>query len=160
MGIIDIISFVGSVASILSLILSIKSKWFKKTWVNIVMYAFLLITSSSSGILFYLYKQSVDTQLQIENRKLIVKQEAINLLNSAPAYISYYEPGENEGLLYSTLSLLEKNKDLFPETYEVYKRDVIEKIESVNKEDDFYKKREKMEIAGNAALRLLKSLSQ
>ncbi|MDE6650123.1 MAG: hypothetical protein K2K45_09370 [Muribaculaceae bacterium] len=160
MGVIDTLSFIGSLASIASLILSIKSKWFKKTWVNIVMYSFLLITSGSSGILFYLYKQSVNEQLQIENRKLIVKQEATNLLKSAPAYISYYEPGESEGLLYSTLSLLEKNKDLFPETYEVYKRDVIEKIESVNREDDISKKREKMEIAGNSALRLLKSLSQ
>lgn len=91
---------------------------------------------------------------------MIVKQEATNLLKSTPAYISYYEPGESEGLLYSTLSLLEKNKDLFPETYEVYKHDVIEKIESVNKEDDISKKREKMEIAGNSALRLLKFLSQ
>ena len=140
MGVIDILSLVGALASIISLILSIKSKWFKKIWVNIVMYSFLLITSSSSGILFYLYKQSVNEQLQIENRKLVVKQEATNLLKSAPTYISYFEPGESEGLLYSTLSLLEKNKDLFPETYEVYKRDVIEKIESVNREDDISKK--------------------
>lgn len=156
----EILSIVGSVASIISLGISFKQNWVKKIWISRITFLLLFITSILSGTFFYLYKQSVNKQLQIENRKLIVKQEATNLLKSAPIYISYYEPGENEGLLYSTLSLLEKNKDLFPETYEVYKRDVIEKIESVNKEDDIFKKREKMEIAGNSALRLLKSLSQ
>lgn len=156
----EILSIVGSVASIVSLGISFRSNWGKKVWISRFMFLLLFITSILSGTFFYLYKQSVNEQLQIENRKLIVKQEATNLLKSAPAYISYYEPGESEGLLYSTLYLLEKNKDLFPETYEVYKCDVIEKIESVNKEDDISKKREKMEIAGNSALRLLKSLSQ
>lgn len=156
----EILSIVGSVASIVSLGISFRSNWVKKVWISRFMFFLLFITSILSGTFFYLYKQSVNEQLQIENRKVIVKEEATNLLKSAPAYISYYEPGESEGLLYSTLSLLEKNKDLFPETYEVYKRDVIEKIESVNREDDISKKREKMEIAGNSALRLLKSLSQ
>lgn len=109
----ELLSIVGSVASIVSLGISFRSNWVKKVWISRIMFFLLFVTSILSGTFFYLYKQSVNEQLQIENRKLIVKQEAANLLKSAPAYISYYEPGESEGLLYSTLSLLEKIKICF-----------------------------------------------
>lgn len=82
------------------------------------------------------------------------------MLKSYPNYISYYEPGENEGVLYGTLVLLEKNKDIFPETYELYKKDVIQKIEKSNRETDIFRRREQMEIAGKAAMQFLKLLAQ
>ncbi len=94
------------------------------------------------------------------NGKNTVRLEAKNLLEKVPLSIDYYNPGENQGLLLSTLFLIEKNKDLFPETYEIYKLTVVEEIKYANNESDIFRKRERMEIAGNSAVRLLKSLAQ
>lgn len=62
--------------------------------------------------------------------------------------------------MYSILILVEKNKDIFPETYELYKKDVIMKIEKSNTEKDIFRRREQMEIAGKSAVQFLKSLAK
>ena len=60
----------------------------------------------------------------------------------------------------STLALLERNKDIFPETYEAYKIEVIQIVKNADNDSDIFRKREQMEIAGNSDIRLLKSLAQ
>ena len=101
-----------------------------------------------------------DEQLNIEKRKQEIKNEAKNILDSSPTYISYWKPGENEGLLYSILGLLERNRDIYPEMYKVYKENVMHKINKANEEDDFSKKREQLEMAGASALQIIKTLAQ
>ena len=98
-----------------------------------VAYGILLLTSVISGVCFYLYNQEIDAKIQFEKQKETVRLEAQNLLENIPSSIDYYNPGENEGLLLSTLALLEKNKDIFPETYEIYKLEVIQKIKKADK---------------------------
>lgn len=157
MGIIlTIISILGSFTSIYAFVDSIKLKSIR----NIITYGILICTSVVSGVCFTLYQRETDAQIKLEKRKETVRAEAKALLENVPSYIDYYNPGENEGLLLGTLSLLEKNKDLFPETYEIFKMEVIQKIENSNNEFDTSKRREQMEIAGNSAVRLLKSLVQ
>lgn len=151
-----ILSILGSITSIYAFVFSIKLKSVR----NIIAYAILLITSAISGICFTLYQRETDAQIQLEKRKNTVRLEAKNLLEKVPLSIDYYNPGENQGLLLSTLFLIEKNKDLFPETYEIYKLTVVEEIKYANDESDIFRKRERMEIAGNSAVRLLKSLAQ
>ena len=151
------IGFVGSVASIIGWIMSWK---YKDKTRNKIMYFIIFILSGLTALTFHLYKEETDKRLKLENRKQEVRLEAQNMLKSYPNYISYYEPGENEGVLYGTLVLLEKNKDIFPETYELYKKDVIQKIEKSNRETDIFRRREQMEIAGKAAMQFLKLLAQ
>ena len=62
--------------------------------------------------------------------------------------------------MYSTLGLLERNRDIYPEMYELYKENVLHKINKANNENDLSKRREQLEIAGSSALQLLKTLAQ
>ncbi len=152
-----IVGFTGSIASIIGFVMSI----IKKDKIrNKILYFIIFVLSAFAVYSYHLYKQETDERLKIENRKQEVRLEAQELLKSYPSYISYYNPGENEGVLYGILVLLEKNKDIFPETYESYKKDVLQKIETSNNESDMYKRREQMEIAANSAMQFLKSLAQ
>lgn len=156
-NVITIISVASSILSIAGFILSIKRNDSRR---NRIFYFLIIILTVMTSYLYTQYKQVTDEQLNIERRKQEIKNEARNILNSSPTYISYWDPGENEGLLYSTLGLLERNRDIYPEMYEVYKENVMHKINKANDENDLSKKREQLEIAGASALRLLKTLAQ
>lgn len=151
-----IISICASIFSAISFILSFI---YNDNYRNKVLYFIIIVLTSVTAYSYTQYKQITDEQLNIEKRKLEMKNEAKNILDSSPTYISYWDPGENEGLLYSTLGLLERNRDIYPEMYEEYKKNVIHKISNVNDEDDLSKKREQLEIAGSSALRILKTLA-
>lgn len=153
----NITGLLGSIASIAALIMSYRLQ--DKTR-NKITFFIISALSILTVVTSYLYKQEVDKQLSIEQRKQVIKLEAQKILESSPSYISLYEPGENEGVLYSILILLEKNKDIFPETYELYKKDVIMKIEKSNAEKDIFRRREQMEIAGKSGVQFLKSLAK
>lgn len=156
-NLITIINVSASILSIYFFILSIKNKdsIISKFW-----YIFIIILTIFTAYSYAQYKQVTDEQLNIEKRKQEIKNEAKNILDSSPTYISYWEPGENEGLLYSTLGLLERNRDIYPEMYKVYKENVMHKINKANEEDDFSKKREQLEMAGASALQIIKTLAQ
>ena len=62
-------------------------------------------------------------------------------------------------MLYAVLILLENYKDLYPEMYETYKMDVIDKNKMLNSNDDS-KNRQQMETAAKTALQILKSLAE
>ena len=156
-NVITIISVASSILSIAGFILSIKRN---DSIRNRIFYFLIITLTVTTSYLYTQYKQLTDEQLNIERRKQEIKNEARNILASSPTYISYWDPGENEGLLYSTLGLLERNRDIYPEMYEVYKENVMHKINKANDEDDQSKKREQLEIAGASALQLLKTLAQ
>ena len=156
-NVITIISVASSILSIAGFFLSIKRN---DSIRNRIFYFLIIILTVTTSYLYTQYKQVTDEQLNIERRKQKIKNEARNILASSPTYISYWDPGENEGLLYSTLGLLERNRDIYPEMYEVYKENVMHKINKANDEDDLSKKREQLEIAGASALQLLKTLAQ
>lgn len=155
---IEIISLISSILSIIGFILTIKCK--NSIFISKVVYFLILILTVVTAYLCIQYKQLTDEKLNIERRKLEIKNEAKNILDSSPTYISYWKPGENEGLLYSTLGLLERNRDIYPEMYKVYKENVMHKINKANEEDDFSNKREQLEMAGASALQIIKTLAQ
>ena len=142
-NVITIISVAASILSIIGFILSIKCK---DSIINKICYILIIILTVATSYLYTQYKHVTD--------------EAKKILDSSPTYISYWDPGENEGLLYSTLGLLERNRDIYPEMYELYKENVLHKINKANNEDDLSKRREQLEIAGSSALQLLKTLAQ
>lgn len=152
-----ILGGLGSIASIIGLMTSIKNEREKK---NKILFSVIIALTLTTTMLSYKYKRLTDDLLNIQLRKQNVKREAKSLLDKNPSVISYFEPGTSEGVMYSTLTLLESNKDIFPETYEAYKKNVISKIEKADSETDIIKKREQLEIAGNSALQLLKALSE
>lgn len=151
------ISVLGSIISIISWLKSINLKDSKR---NIIMYFIISALSVTTSITFAAYKHATDPQLESKRRKEALKIEAKALLEKMPSYISYCEPGENEGIVYSILILLEENSDIFSETYEQYKINVISKIEKANNECDVYEKRKLLDEAGNSAKRILQSLAK
>ena len=151
------ISICSSIFSIIAFIISFITKDNLK---NKILYFIIIILTICTTYSCVKYKQITNKQLNIENRKLKVKNEAKEILTSLPTHISYWEPGTNEGILYIGLILLENNKDIYPETYELYKINVTDKIKISNKENNDYKKQELMQNAGEMALQIIKSLSQ
>lgn len=157
-SIFTIIGFAGSFASIIGLALSLAHKD-NRMW-NTILYSAIVVLSLVASCSYYLYHKEIDNKVRIENRKREIKLEAQEMLDNFPTYIDYYNPGENEGLLFGILAWLETNNDILSETYELYKQDVIRKVEKSNDEPDLFKRREQMEIAGESAKQLLKSLAQ
>ena len=153
--IIVILSIAGAIASIIGIFQNKSTNCLSK-----IMFIIILLISGAWGYTFYLYKSKIDEELKIERRKEIVSKEARKLLESAPAYISVYDPGISEGWMLSTLVFLEKNKELFPDSYEMYRQQISTVRDMVNRENDFSKKQEILHMEGETALRLLRSLSQ
>lgn len=151
----DIISFTASIISIISFFLSFP----KNKKINKIFYIITFILAIATSISHIQYKRVTDKQLNIERRKQEIKNEAKNIQNSLPPYIDYWNPGQNAGILYTVLILLENNKDLYPEMYEIYKMDVIDKNKMLNSNDDS-KNRQQMETAAKTALQILNSLAQ
>lgn len=152
---ITILGVVGSIVSIVGFVSSIIKK---RQIFNIILYFILMLVSGFGAYWFYKYNKVIEEKLNIEKRKESIKAEAKGILDSA-SYISYFDPGEYEGLVLSTLALLEKNRDIFPETFEVYKTDVVEKLHKSNQRVLMSDRREELELAGKSAQRILKTLA-
>ena len=95
-NVITIISVASSILSIAGFILSIKRN---DSIRNRIFYFLIIILTVTTSYLYTQYKQVTDEQLNIERRKQEIKNEARNILASSPTYISYWDPGENEGYI-------------------------------------------------------------
>jgi hypothetical protein len=155
-----IICVLGSVASIVGVVLTIKRTNKNQNIINRTLYFIIFCLSVFAAISYYKYKEETDKQLDFELRKQNAQIEAQAILNTLPNYISEYEPGINEGIFFSVLFFLEKNKTLWPDAYESFKKNLEQVIDMYNKESDRYKKNEIMESSANQAVILMKSLAQ
>lgn len=162
-----IICIVGSIASIIGLILAIINNVVKinnlekkHNVINIVLYIIILILCIFGGVSYHKYKKEVEKQLDYELRKNRTQTEAKAILDSFPPYGSYFNPGDNEGIVFSTLFFLEKNNTFWPDSYNLFKNNTENVIDQYNKEPDEQKKREIMEPAANQAIRVMKSLAE
>lgn len=152
-----ILGGLGSIASIIGLIIAFVKDISSR---NKALYSIIVILTMSTTVLSYNYKKVMDEKVNVEIRKGQMRKDAKQILSKLPLVLNYLDAGENEGVIYSTLILLEANKDIFPDTYELFKQNVIQRIEKVNIETERAKKREQLELAGNSALQFLKSLSE
>lgn len=152
-----ILSGLGSIASIIGFTIAFTQD---NSLRNKTLYGIIVLLTIFSTIISFNYKKVMDEKVDIELRKTRMKSDASNLLSKLPSNLNYFDPGESEGVIYSTLTLLESNKDIFPDTYDLFKKNVIQRIEKVNSETELDKKREQLELAGNSALQFLKSLSE
>jgi flagellar motor component MotA len=138
-----ILGILGSTASIIGLIITVVKR---ESLRNKVLFFIITLLTIFTAITSYNYAQVTNEKLKIEERIVKMKNEAKKMYNST--YINYWSPGGSEGLAFSLLFLLEENKDIYPEMYDKYQKNVISKIEKANNENDMQKKREQMEIAG------------
>ena len=154
-----IICVLGSVASVAGFILSI-NKEKNRNLINRSLYVIIFVLSIFAAISYYKYKAETDKQLDLELRKQKAKVEAMTILKSFPSYTDHFEHGTNEGVVFSVLFFLERNKSLWPETYETFKDNCEKAIEIYNNGSDNFSRNELMESAADQAIMVMKSLAQ
>jgi uncharacterized protein with PQ loop repeat len=152
-----IIQIIGALASIVALIVSIVKK--DKTR-NAILYLIIFILFGISAWSLYSYKQATNEEQMVYKRKQEACEKAQKLLETFPAYIDHFNPGQNEGLIYAVFSFLENYDDIYPETFELYKKDVYQIQDKWNNEANSVYLNGQMEIAGEKAKQTLKGLAQ
>lgn len=111
----------GSIASIVSLIISTKVE--KPRWIHTI-YTFVLTILTG---LFFLYFQSITDKNQSLSKELEIRN---SIEHNASRIISTYsninDVGENRGFILTSFAFLEKYQSEFPETYEIAKKLVVD----------------------------------
>lgn len=154
-----IICVLGSVASVIGLLLT-KRKEQNRDFINRALYTIILVLCFFAGGSYYKYNKETDKQLDFELRKQKAQIEAKAILASFPSFTNHFEPGKNEGIFFSTLFYLERNKSLWPDTYKTFKENFDQIIDKYNNEPNGYTKNELMETAADKAVMVMKSLAQ
>ena len=152
-----IIQFTGAIASIVGLVIAIVKK---DKVLNAFLYLIILLLSLFSAWAFYKYKQETNEKQMIYNRKQEACEKAQKLLETFPAHIDHWNPGQNEGLVLAVFSFLENYDDIYPETFMLYKKYVYQLHDKQQNETNFSLLNEQMEIAGEKAKQTLKGLAQ
>ena len=150
-----IFGLLGSIASIVGLVMSVIKR---ENIRNKVLYIIIIILTATTVWSSYEYKKLTNEKLRVEERKLSMKNDAKKMYENTS--ISYWSPEESEGLILSLLLLLEDNKDIYPEMYDIYRNNVISRIEKADNENDMQKKREQMQIAGGSAKQILSLIAK
>lgn len=148
-------AFLGSITSILAFLLSIIKKDKLR---NIMFYLAIAVLCGIASWSFHLYKRETDKELIREKREQKARMEAKAILDSSPSYISYSDSGENMGVITSVLIFLDKYKDIWPNAYEDYKKNKEELYEDPGLYE--FTNKDKIQMAGQEALQVLKSLAQ
>lgn len=152
----NILGGVASIVTIIGFLISV----IKKDRRNTFLYIIILILGAITFYFFQCYKTKMNQQLCEERIREQIRMEAQEIKSSFPNFISYYEPGQNEGVLYSALIFLEKYKDRNPEAYEIYKENVIRKLDKAHNSHFDSERRELMEQAGKTAKQIIETLAR
>lgn len=127
-----ILSAVGSVASIAALVM-----YFKKHTKGCILWLIGLVAVLSVVTAVLSYWNHVLTnpaRIHQEKQQAAIK-EAQSILNEFPDHISYFNKGQNQGLIYAGHAYFEKHKDLFPDTYALIKKNLQETIDKAEEND-------------------------
>ena len=160
----NILSILGSLASLITLIFAIGERnTTKKVRVLVVVVVILSLSTS-----YLLYKNSeyesgsrryVSVLFSQNLKKIQVEREASSLLSRMPSHVNKYEPGENEGIVYSVLRFLESRKNQTPELYKQFKENILSDVEAAKGLRGTEQHREIIEDAAKASLLLLSSMA-
>jgi hypothetical protein len=152
----SILGALGSIASFISAF----ALWKQRTsWV--LPAALLLIFALTALSSYFSYQYFQLTQPVVVRR---AKQDALRssiqaFLAKYPTAPSYWEPGQNEGIIKSGLIILELHKDLFPDSYAKIRSDVDADISFAQQHRDGQDQRAAMYTAAKNVLTVLKALA-
>ena len=152
-----LISIIGSIASIVALLISAPST---KSKIIHIIYALILTAITGSSVLFIqdIEKEKNDKDTELE--KLNSIDNRVNII--ADSYNTYGEVGDNRGFILTSFAFLEKNKETFPETYEIAKELVMNGVKvaesAPNDNDTEWDERKRMKDGADAMLSLIKGL--
>jgi|SRR5580692_5932025 hypothetical protein len=164
-----LIGILGSVASIVSLFLA---KPELKSQILHIVYSVLVVSLASSAVI---YNGSIREKLQQATSETKQLQERVGIFESrakeakqlldAKGHTSQFDVGQNRGFILSGLTFLEKNRDLFPDTYNLAKKMVSEGVRvtefagSVSTQA-YYDEQKRMTDGADAMASILRGIAQ
>lgn len=116
-----LLGLIGSIASIVSLIISWKIE--KPRWIHMI-YTFL-ITIITGTALFYTNSISSNNE-KLTNQVIEIASIEYNASRIISTYSNTNDGGKNRGFIITSFAFLEKYKNEFPETYEIAKELVVD----------------------------------
>lgn len=151
-----ILGAMGSVASLISLLFSLQRHTSRLISMSLAL--ILLLTGTSSYFSYQYYQISKIGVIKQKQRELM--QTTIrSFLDDYPTSPSYWNPGQNEGIVKSGLIILEMNKELFPETYDKIKSDIEKDMVYAQQHRDQQEHRQAIKVAADNIYFVLKTLS-
>lgn len=169
MNVYILIGILGSVASIVSLLIASPNKISR---IIHMIYGFLLTIVIGSS---FIYNQNIETKLMdatIREKELTqeiermnsIKQGAKEILNTRNIYTSSGETGTNRGFILTSFAFLEKHHEQFPESYSIAKElltDGLKITKSAGKtgSDEYYNEQKRMFDGATAMESLLKGIA-
>jgi len=161
----SILSGLGSIASIIGLILVLRDNNQTKRIVKILLGIIILLSVATSALSYRNYAISTAEAKKLRQQNLermrteYIAIEAAELLDTFPSYISEYDEGDNEGIVYGGIAFLEKSKDIYPDTYTVIKQNALADIENAKKSTSSFNSRETMKNAATAMYGAIRSIA-
>lgn len=152
----SILSALGSIASIASLAAIWKAE---RGWLLRSAFISIFILTATSSYLSYQYYELTQPEGIRESKQIELRAAIKEFLSKTPINSSYWEPGQNEGIIKSGLIILELYRDLFPETYLRIKKDIDADITYAQQYRDKEEQRRALDTAAKSILTTLKALS-
>lgn len=160
----SIISNVGSIASLIGLIFVYKenssTKYVKALFILVVCLSFttsyLIHQNNKYESAQYQKVAESFNQSMIQGR---IEREAQTILENLPSTVNAFDPGENEGIVYSVLGFVEKHKNNYPELYHQYKTNILGDIDKAKELRGTAEYMDIMENAAKASIRMLSSMT-
>jgi hypothetical protein len=150
----NVFVFVGTVASILSLIIGL---WrYRKIYqlLNVLTVVGLTVFASYS---YFRLEQARSAERALASQRELAQKEASELLQGLPDHVNLFDPGASRGIALSALAFLEKRQHLYPETFKLARDTVQRDIEAAQADPSNSEVR--MQSLGSAMLSLLQSLA-
>lgn len=151
------ITFIASLISILGIIELVRSLHkFKNR-----LYFFLLLALTLISGLAAVYTWTESKNLKIENTALrSARVQANELLKTwpNPDRFEFVSTGEFKGIVISGMELLELNKALFPDTYDLVKSQVVYELELAKNDNNFVSKRSNLQEAAKTMVTIIKTI--
>ena len=160
----SIISILGSIASILGLVLVVREKN-STTAVQSLIGIVVLLSCSTSYLIFKNSKyesaryQEISQSFFKSMEQQSVEREARALLSTLPIRVHSFNTGDNEGIIYGVLAFLEKHKAEYPELYEQFKTNILSDIEEAKSTRGSPNHHKILESGANASIRMLSSMA-
>lgn len=152
----NVLLFVGTIASIVSLMIGL---WKYKRIYQVVNAVLVIALTIFASLSYFRLQAMRETEHSTKERKEIAQQEAARLLHSLPASAEYFRPGDSRGIALASLAFLEQRKDLYPETFKLAKMTVERDIAAAQAKTGQEEERQAMQSVGQAMLQMLRGLA-
>ncbi|MEM7791941.1 MAG: hypothetical protein AAF546_11115 [Verrucomicrobiota bacterium] len=159
-----IISVSGSISSIIGLIFVWKSK--SSNGSIRALLALIALLSIGTSYLLIENKEYASEEYR-QHREMFTQglkksgfeRDALQLYESLPTTARNFDSGTNEGIIYSTLALLERGQEVYPVLYAEFRTNVLDEIKKAKEKRGSSEYDDILKDGATASIRIVRSLS-